>query len=382
MKKINKKTITLVLVLTFSLSPFFAIPAKAQWVVSDPVTEVNTGITAASTITSAAANTTAIIKDTGLDSIAWMVANLIIQRIAASTVNWINSGFQGSPAFVTDPAAYFQDIGDKIAGQFIFINPSLKFLCGPISAKIRLALAKNYINDLQWQCTLTQVGRNMTDFMNNFSNGGWDSFFEMTQKQQNNPIGAYLQAQNELNAQISTRQGTAQKELNWGQGFMSWKKCEEYGTMPPGQMGPPPCTKEVTNTPGSVIQTQLNKVLGSGGDKLAVADEINEIVAALLNQLVSRVVGGIGNGLRGSSNPSPTESNQSFADLMSKSSAGGTTDYFGNSQDTSILNKPVPSPVPAEPIINPVSSQCNPADPSYDPSDPQCGGGHQPPVTP
>src|SRR3989338_7725958 len=248
MNEFNKKIIVSILTIIFVFSPVFAIPAQAQWVIYDPMDSV---------------------KNYGLDAFAWTIVILIMERMTASTVNWINGGFKGSPAFVTDPEAYFKDIGDKVAGQYIFSNPNLNFLCGPIQAKIRLALTQNYNQDRVWQCTLTQVGKNMDDFMNNFENGGWDNFFELTQRQQNNPIGAYLQAQNELNLQIATRQGTKQKELDWGKGFMSFEVCDSKGKAANGEC----IGKSEIATPGSVISDQLNTQLGLGQDRLAVADE-------------------------------------------------------------------------------------------------------------
>ena len=226
MKKFSKKIVVYVLVIAFVFSPILATPVQAQWI----------------DISQAA-------KEYRLDSIGWMIANTIVQRITASTVNWINSGFNGKPAYVTDPEAYFQDMGDKIAGQYIFSNPNLNFLCGPISAKIRLALTSNYLQEKQWQCTLTQVGKNMDDFMNNFENGGWDNFFELTQRQQNNPIGAYLQAENMINQKISSKVNTKLNELNQGKGFMSYEKCEVWGDMPP----PPPAGQ----SPGQVALVSL-----------------------------------------------------------------------------------------------------------------------------
>lgn len=367
--KINKIT-TLILVITFTFSPILAIPARAQWLVYDPanftvntVTSVNTGVTAAAGVDTAI-NTTLSgpVKEFGLDAVAWLIVNLIIERMSASTVNWINNGFKGSPAFVTNPEAYFTDIGDKIAGQYIFSNPNLNFLCGPISAKIKLALTNSQSRDRQWQCTLTQVGKNMDNFMNKFENGGWDNFFELTQKTQNNPIGAYIQAENELSLQISTRQGTEKSKLDWGKGFMSWEECPD-GSAPGGE----DCD---IKTPGSVISDQLNNVLNTGNNKLAAADEINEIVSSLLNQLVSSVVGGIGNGLKGLSKPDAT--GKTFTSQLSGSTKANTTDYFGNAQDTRIGNTPIPTaadfqkagsaPAIVPPTTVPKDTDCNTID--------------------
>jgi hypothetical protein len=56
------------------------------------------------------------------DRLAVMITNQIIQRMTASIVNWINTGFQGSPAFLTNPEAFFTDVGDQITGEFLKKN--------------------------------------------------------------------------------------------------------------------------------------------------------------------------------------------------------------------------------------------------------------------
>lgn len=368
MSNLYHKIISFVLVFMLFLSPIAAIPAKAQWVVWDPGNFVP--------------NVSGQIKDYGLDTVAWVIVNLVIERMAASTVNWINSGFKGKPAFITDPGKYYKDIGDKIAGQYIFSNPNLNFLCGPISAQVRLTLAQNYIQDNRiWQCKLTDAIGNMEDFLDDFNKGGWDKFFTMTQNPTQNPIGAYLMAENQLRTEINTRQGYKQQELLAGRGFMSFKECvrwqipsdppAELGTIvgdtfdengipidsPPDSPEPgeddelesiqraanvkPVCAEERTATPGSVIENKLNEVLGVGNQKLAAADEINEIVSALLNQLITKVVGGVGKGLSSLSKPDNTNNSQIFtSQLVNRTPGDPIQDYFGSTTDTSILDVP------------------------------------------
>ena len=400
MKKFNKKISFLLTfgILLSSLSPIFIKPVNAI-PVEDFVTEINTAVISQTSGVTAGNTTLQSGKEFGFDTLAWLVVNLIIERMSASTVNWINTGFQGSPAYVTDPEAYFLDIGDKIAGQFILNDPDLNLLCGPIRAKIRLALSQNYMREPIYRCTLTDVVDNIDSFMNDFSQGGWDGFFELTQRTQNSPIGAYLQAENELDLQIATRQGTKRAELNWGQGFMSFNECEEYGPpvnavvadsfdengLPIDRVPAntkPVCLREKTNTPGSVISEQLNKQLGVGQDKLAAADEINEIVSALLNQLIGAVVGGIGKGLRGLSSGDASSGNQKFTGQLTNKPAE-VVGYFcyddpndpnddpnvWENPDTpsiSVLNIPVPD---LHEGINPI---CDPLNTYYDPSSPYC----------
>src|SRR3990167_2882851 len=346
MTKLNKKIITVVVVfavLLTSFSPIFTRKAEAQYI-----------------------DIWQMPKEGVLDTIAFLLINKIIERISASTVNWINSGFQGSPAYVTDPGSYFTNIGDQLAGQYIFSNPDLNFLCGPINAKIRLALTKSYLNEPNFQCTLTDAFGDMEDFLGDFNKGGWDKFFQMTQKQQNNPLGAFLQAESQLDAQIASRQGIAKDELNWGQGFMSFKSCDltisPDGNLPDGSLAtglaPGDCVPghESTQTPGSVINDQLNQVLGSGGDRLEASDEINEIIGALLTQVISNVVGGVGSGLRGLSQ-SPASGGAPTTRQLLENSLTSTTDYFGNTVNSGTL----PNTVQPKPTVNvrPIDRDCS-----------------------
>src|SRR3989344_3598187 len=424
--KINRSIaglLTIMIVLT-SLSPLFAKKAEAQWITWDPGNFVP--------------NLADNIKDYGLDAVAWTIVNHIIERMSASTVKWINGGFKGKPAFLENPEQFFGDVGKKVGGQFIFTNPKLDFLCSPIRAKIRIALSKNFVDDRnRWQCTLDNVGNNLQNFMDDFEQGGWDTFFELTQKQQNNPIGAYIQSENEMYIQIANKQKNLSDELNRGNGFLNFKQCVRWNTpgatidtkelndslnadfnkafgdayLDPEHTGDaidsvdnsqefdtsqfetrskePSCAEEKVNTPGGVISEQLNKTLGLGGEKLAVADEINEIVSALLNQLVSQVVGGIGRGLRGLSRPSST-GGKSFIDQLSQRKPGdkivgyfcfdnetdSSSQYYDidpntckypDTPDVEIIDVDIPPPPPtrSHPGDGDYSAYIGPDDPGY-----------------
>jgi len=323
-----KKSVALVCLLTLmlvSVSPIFAIRAQAQWI----------------DISQAA-------KEYGLDSVGWLLANTIIQRMSASTVNWINSGFNGSPAYVTNPQAYFTDIGDVIAGDYIFNNSDFNFLCGNVGAQLKIALSRGYLGERSWICTMTDVVDNVDGFMNDFSQGGWEGFFELTQVQQNNPIGMYLQAESQLNEKISQKIDDANRELDRGSGFLSFKQCkagaEQKQCTERNENNE--CTKyyyycdprdEETVTPGSVIQNRLNNALEAGPKKLEIADELNEIISSLLNQLAQGIVGGVAGGLRGLSGSGSSNTN-SLTSQLSTQDTSEIVDYFGNEADTSILD--------------------------------------------
>ena len=84
------------------------------------------------------------VKETLLDGVAWFAAKLIVQKLTAETVNWINSGFQGNPAFVTDPGQFFLDVGMMSYRESYQTNGFTNSLCSPFKIQVRLALVKNY----------------------------------------------------------------------------------------------------------------------------------------------------------------------------------------------------------------------------------------------
>lgn len=235
------------------------------------------------------------VKEFSLDPIAYALAKMILQSMTQSIVNWINSGFQGSPAFVTDLKQFLLDQADAIAGDYIYNDPSLNFLCSPFQLDVKIALATSYQQEahegVSSQCTLTGVEENIESFLNgdSFSPQNW---FEVTQNPVNTPTGAYLATKGEMMARIADAEGNTINELEWGQGFLSFKVCSDTDVTSGAQ------TNCQITTPGQVIADQINKSLGAGQDTLIAADEINEIIGALFAQLAQQAITGI-NGLLG-----------------------------------------------------------------------------------
>ncbi len=352
-------------VLSSVLMAFIIIPlgfllnpkaASAQWVVWDPGNNATAVAGWLSIVPNTTANVVNTVKEQGLDAIGYIIAKAILSKITASTVNWINTGFQGNPSFLTDPERFFGNIGDQVASQYILgANSPLNQLCSPFKAEVKLALVKNHLqeNTFQSQCTFAAIGANFENFTKDFTQGGWDGWFTMTQQEQNNPYGAYLQAKQQLSVQIGTQQNKYQTQVANGNGFLSYERCrrdyvppktqdcDSYALLGPGMResclaaaqidpttGAPDCPiseKEVV-TPGSVINEQLGKALGSGFAQLEAADELNEIVNALMVQLINKTFTSVGNGLRGLSS---SKSTQPSATQQLQDSVNATSSVLG-----------------------------------------------------
>ncbi len=319
-----------------------------------------------------------VAKEYGLDSVAWIVAKQAVSAMTRSTVNWINSGFNGSPAFITNLDEFLMHVGDVAAMAYIDElqnNPSLK---SPFQNKIAQTAYTGYLlatsEDAYVRLNgydLNQVTYYDEEFLRgNFGRGGWDAWFAAAMRPQNNPYGAQMLAMNGLEVAVSGSRNNRLIELNWGGGFMSW--CDNVGAGETyedaeggamidnngnfvGTPGSPEldaeaqvaagnfvntsqpnpaetCTDQHGNkgqikTPGSVIRDQINHTLGLSGDQLVSADELNEIVSALMSQLTQQVMGAGGlSGVSRSSSGGRSYLDRAASDPAGAQAAAGTLD--------------------------------------------------------
>ena len=241
-----------------------------------------------------------VLKETVLDGIGWAIAKQMVSSMTRSLINWINSGFEGSPAFITDLNAFLLDALDTAAGEYIRSLGGIgEFICSPFRLDIQAALSVSYAKARSGMpsgptapaCRLTDIANNIEGFFSGITEGGWGEWMEVTSSPQNTPYGAYLEAEARLNIKLKNEAGQEMEVASWGDGFLSKKICETIE----GTSGSENC---IISTPGQVISEALTFQLSTGPRSLIEADEINELIGALLNQLVQVAMEGI-NGLLG-----------------------------------------------------------------------------------
>jgi uncharacterized repeat protein (TIGR02543 family) len=280
------------------------------------------------------------VKETGilgaisLDQLGWCLANSAIDQIGAATVQWINSGFQGSPVFVEDPVQFFMDIADAQAGAF-FAELGGGFLCQPLQNIVRINLANTYNSQISQfsdtaQCSFSAVAGNFEQFVSGQS-FSWDDWFSYSQNPYNNEMGATIFGQVELDRRIASLVGLEKNKLDWSGGFFSITDKE---------------TGKII-TPGKVVEDKINEKLGSSQRRLEVADEFNEVVAALVNQLINVSItkimspsssgfggGGGGSGFGGRS------TGQTFTVTFNENGGTGTmaTQIFSENEPSNLRN--------------------------------------------
>lgn len=297
----------------------------------DVLNEFFSGSTAASSGQTLGIGIKNVIKEVG-KQILQNLAKQMINKMTESTVNWINSGFEGNPQFVANPKSFFKDVGNtqlKFAVDTIGYNAT-QFPFGREVAK-GIVLAQRVQQggiQSQLQFTLDKVvgaGANWKNFETDFSVGGWSAYEAMSQNPANNPLGFMLAANQQVDKAVADAQGALDKELAKGQGFLDQKVCIKkregpskafIGPPDPNKPTPKPslsqnlsgiddadCLEYKTVSPGSVVQTQINKALSSKFTQSelgqAMGNSISNIVNALTNQLVSKGLGALSTAISG-----------------------------------------------------------------------------------
>lgn len=240
-------------------------------------------------------NTLGVFIDRVLDPLAFHIAKAFISKLLKSTVDWINSGFKGSPAFVQDLDQFLLDAADLGAGEYIKgLGEIGSIICKPFQIDIQVALALKYQKAREDkridECTLSGIVDNVEKFYEGEVNREdfWKQWVEISSKPSTyTPYGQLLEAEAGLAIRINDKKFKALEEVKFGSGFLSSKKCE----MVDGPNGKK-IEKCVTTTPGETISATLNKFLGAGTDSLVAADEINEVIAALFGQIANQALTG------------------------------------------------------------------------------------------
>ncbi|MCX6716044.1 MAG: hypothetical protein NT077_03440 [Candidatus Taylorbacteria bacterium] len=301
-----------IILLVISFSQVKPQPAKAVWPVLIDLDVSWTGILNNISLVGTR------LKEWGLDKIAYQMAKRALHQMTVDVVGWINTGYKGKPAFLTNPSGFFLDSADQVTGEFLRENGPLRNLCSPWSVDIRVSLALRQLQDTsngiyepRYTCTLGRIIRNSQNITvngssiegfvgGNFNQGGWPAFIALTTEDRNNPVGLSLQVRSDQLYAIGNRQAAISADLQIGKGFLSWESCTDVPSTVDFEESPDSSIKMdtttgkwqkcVTKTPGSVIADSLHDQLRTPTDELLLANDMNAIFDAAITQLVTQTL--------------------------------------------------------------------------------------------
>lgn len=220
------------------------------------------------------------------DGIAYCIVNTIIDYIINSTIQWANSGFKGNPAFIRNPEQFFQNIANREASMFIqelAYNTTQINVCAPFRVQLAVGLKGAYNGSLSGMrnygsCSLTQMQQNMMQ-SGQYTITTPTDWIALT-RPENNLYYSYITAGDELSNRINIKKNTATLDLTINKGFLSYKKCKD-DSKPESKTN----TCEV-KTPGVMIADGLSKTLGMSKDRLVNAQRFDQMVDAIVNNLI------------------------------------------------------------------------------------------------
>ncbi|MES2416349.1 MAG: hypothetical protein V4504_01480 [Patescibacteria group bacterium] len=245
-------------------------------------------------------------NDTCLKSIGRMVTKLLLQKITVSTVNWINTGYEGKPTFLSNEDDFWGNIAKNEILQFgLEIDNEVLFPFGRGFMEAQALSFQNHFADnaqysLDKLIADTNPQYSSTTFNADFSQGGWAAWDAMTQIPANNPLGFQLLASNELQLRLEgTAQSTAQglrDDIQRGMGFMSQDVCvnpegvthEDNDAALAGDTTKSRCLEWKHVTPGSIIAETATNAVNYPNNQLLKSEDLNDAVAAILDAVINQ----------------------------------------------------------------------------------------------
>lgn len=271
-------------------------------------------------------------KECLLDGIVNSMRETLISYVIKSIVSWSNQGFEGNPAYVENlPLHLLERISDPEAERVI-LGDDTNNINDNYRRDVRVALAKYYANKTRRPAQHLSCSAS-ADQLNSFSNNGggsWDSFFAVIADPSCNPLFSFYEARNRLDEAVSAETERERTQLDWAGGYRT-SVTDQTINLGDGTSQ----TVQRIVTPGVLISQQLEQVIGTGLRQSENADEIDEIVSALMSNLGTQVLTDLQGlyGLSQSFNGRPA-----YLDRLAADSAQRTRDNFLNAGLATVQN--------------------------------------------
>lgn len=204
-------------------------------VVSDPgvlgqaipslMTEVETTI----------AETEGMLKEYGLDSAAYMIAQEMGANMMNNVIKWANEGFEGgNPLYISDQKSFMNQFKDiEVLKLYSKINSisSTSGMFGMNDKNTIFSIIDSQKIPLEERLTPTVDDTTIQNFGQNFKQGGgWDTWLAINSNPQNTPWGRDMMIKKDYYQKLEESQTAAAQEAAQNNGYLSDKKCAASGT--------------------------------------------------------------------------------------------------------------------------------------------------------
>lgn len=244
-------------------------------------------------------------KECVLDGLAAEQRKAVMAGLARAGVQALNRGRGGEPIYSTDSKKDLTTARRKIAER-ILSGPELDSICEPYRDSVKKSLAQNFYRDTEtpeksFSCSFPGSNADLKRMLNGTVTS-YDQLYALSY-QKNNWLGSYLQAEDFLHRAVDAEQQQLLRELSYGQGFHSTKKCEQV------PIGNGRFEEQCfIITPGKVSADLATYFSQVGLNQTAQADEISELIEPLAANISTQVLSSFGgfSGLTESRNGNPS----------------------------------------------------------------------------
>lgn len=251
-------------------------------------------------------------NSTCIQSIGRLVIKMVLQKTTVSMINWINSGFDGKPAFVQDFGKFFGDIAKNEILQFgVEINDPEHFPFAKAWLKNFTSTYERKFRD-NAEYSLDRLIKNTTPeysadgFLVDFSQGGWNAWLALTQNPGNNPWDFKVNADNEIQRRLT---GTSlsyaenvRQALQAADGFLGDERCVEPRGITRTQHNEAlargkkdssgniigACEKWEYVTPGKLVSEAATNAFNYPQNAWLNVEDLNDAIAAIIDSLINK----------------------------------------------------------------------------------------------
>ena len=228
-------------------------------------------------------------RECALEVISSKLQQNAMNDITQSTMNWVNSGFDGRPAYVTNPFSVLRTTKEQVVDSVIF-GDHLYYIDPDQELDLKFAINQHFfgrqqVGELSYRPKLDrEITLNEQGTRELFS---WSNILENNLNPHNNIMFNYFNLIDDIGNVIQTRSSVIEGEIRQSDGFLSVRHCE------PGWEwdGSPESAKRCKiTTPGNIISEKVSRVVNSDIDRVLFADDTDELMLALSNNIFGQAL--------------------------------------------------------------------------------------------
>ena len=224
-------------------------------------------------------------KERALASISGAMKQEVVQKVNKSTIDWVNNGFDGKPAYMTDPYSVLRTTTEKVVEDVVYGDYSLKHISPDFELPLKFAINDYYFGQKPGELSYQPVSTvNKYEDDEVFS---WSKFLDMGTNPANSLFSNYYNLIDDIDRVVGERGSNLQEEIDRGKGYLSLRQCEDGWEYDGSSEAAKHC-KIVT--PGYTIAEQVNKAISSDVDRVIFANEVDELMGVLVDGLLSKTL--------------------------------------------------------------------------------------------